>query len=166
MRKWLFVGGGGLLVLIGVLLLALTRLEVSAAFTSYLGVAGLLIMSAALLAYYAESHVLVALIPGCALAGLGLGILLAVLLQGPGVLFGLGGLGVGFIAVALIHPAVAGRRQTWALIPGSGLVALGAVIALAGSREDSQAMGVLVGAVLLVLGVWAVARQARSAKKV
>lgn len=166
MRKWLFIGGGGLLVLEGVLLLALSRLEVSAAVSSYIGIAGLLVMGIAFLAYYAESHILGALIPGCVLAGLGLGILLAELLGRFDVLFILGGLGAAFFAIALVDSAVAGRRQNWAFIPGTVLIALGALLALVSGREDSQPIGMLLGAILLVLGVWIVARQSRGGKKV
>jgi hypothetical protein len=166
MRRWLFLGSGGLLVLVGLLLFLLTRVEVSAAISSYIAIVGLLVMGLALLAYYADSHVLVALIPGSLLTGLAVGILLGVLIGGFGALFVLGGLGVGFLAVALVDDRVAGRRQTWAIIPGAVLVGLGALLALAGGREDGQALGILSGVILVVLGVWVVVRQSRSAKKV
>lgn len=166
MRKWLLIGGGGLLVLIGALLLGLSRLEVRSTVSSYMGIAGLLIMGIALMAYYVDSQIVAALIAGCLLAGLGMGLLMSEVTGGLGVLFALGGLGLGFFAVLLVDTAVAGRRQTWALIPGTVLVGLGALIVLAGGHESSQTLGILLGTGMLALGVWTVVRQTRNTKRV
>jgi hypothetical protein len=165
MRKWLFFGGGGLLVLVGLLMLPLRYLKVSAAACSYMSIAGLILMSVALLAYYGESHMLGALIPGCVLAGLSLGLLLTNWLGKLGALFIPGGLGAGFFAVALVDAKVAGHRQVWAFIAGAVLLGLGVLLALASSRGGGQSLGVLAGAALLLVGVWIAVRQARSAKK-
>ena len=165
MRKWLFFGGGGLLVLIGLLMLPLRYVKVSAAACSYMSIAGLILMSLALLAYYSESRMLGALIPGCLLAGLSLGLLVTNGLGKLGAFFIPGGLGVGFFAVALVDAKVARRRQVWAFIAGTALLGLGLLLALANSREGGQSLGILAGATLLIVGVWIAVRQARSAKK-
>lgn len=165
MRKWLFLVGGGLLVLIGLLILPLRYVKVSAAVCSYMSIAGLILMSLALLAYYRESHMLGVLVPGCLLAGLSLGLLLTQWLGNLGPLFIPGGLGAGCFAVALVDAKVARRRQVWAFIAGIALLGLGVLLALANSRGGGQSLGVLAGAALLIAGVWMAVRQARSAKK-
>ena len=64
------------------------------------------------------------LIPGCILAGLGVGILFESAL-GRGDITILIGLGLGFIAIFTVQLVVAGRSHWWPLVPGGLLVLFG-----------------------------------------
>ncbi len=69
------------------------------------------------------------LIPGCILAGLGVGILFQRAL-GRGDITVLMGLGLGFIAIFVVQLIVAGASHWWPLIPGGLLVLAGLAEAL------------------------------------
>jgi hypothetical protein len=90
------------------------------------------------------------LVPGCILAGLGTGIVVASA-GGPGAAPVLG-LGLGFLTIAFIDGLV--RRRTgwlwWPLIPGGILTLVG----LTSVPETRTAFRIVVPAVLVVVGLW------------
>ncbi len=65
------------------------------------------------------------LIPGCVLAGIGLGLLFGRGLPDRNDITVLIGLGFGFIAIYVIQLIVAGRSHWWPLVPGGILVLVG-----------------------------------------
>ncbi|WP_026370070.1 hypothetical protein [Kallotenue papyrolyticum] len=67
-------------------------------------------------------------IPGCILAGLGLGVIFTNLTAGASVLWGLA---LGFAAIALLGRVLWGVRHTWPLIPAVILGAVGTLVVVA-----------------------------------
>jgi hypothetical protein len=68
------------------------------------------------------------LIPGCILAGLGIGVPLASLTHGTSVLWGLA---LGFFAIFALGRALFGMRTSWPVIPAVIFFAVGAITAIA-----------------------------------
>jgi hypothetical protein len=68
------------------------------------------------------------LIPGCILAGLGMGVPLAGLTHGASVLWGLA---LGFFAIFVIGRALFNVRMPWPMIPSVILFAVGAIVVIA-----------------------------------
>jgi len=128
MRRFGSIVGGGAIILLGLLLLATEFLDVGDNIAPWMGAGGMLLMGLALLAYYADSRAVAALIPGCVLAGLGIGILLTTIIQQAEILWILGALGASFFAIDIIDRRAAGRSQTWARLPGAILVGLGLML--------------------------------------
>ncbi len=107
------------------------------------------------------------LIPGCILAGLGVGILFQRALA-RGDITVLLGLGLGFIAIFVVQLIVVGKSHWWPLVPGGILVLLG----LAEAVPQGQALLekgwpiilILIGLIILGGSVWR-AGDARGAAK-
>ncbi len=97
------------------------------------------------------------LIPGCILAGLGVGILFERALARGDITILLG-LGLGFIAIFVVQLIVAGRSHWWPLVPGGLLVAGG----LAEAVPQGQALIekgwplvlILIGLIILAGSFW------------
>jgi len=151
MRRLVALVGGGVLVLFGLLLLAVRYWNVDADITSWLGIAGLLLMGIALLAYYADSRAVAALIPGCILTGLGISVLLVDIWPRPAVLFILGGLGLSFFAIQIADRAFAGRNQSWAAIPGAILLGLGIFVFASEAAPGRYETLIIIGGLGLAL---------------
>ena len=106
------------------------------------------------------------LVPGGILSGLGLGILAQPLVpssySGAPVLLGLG---AGFVAIYVIDQLVTRSvSRWWPLIPGLGLMAIGAMIG-AGAYGALDLVGTYAVPVLLILvGVWFLVRPRRSVR--
>lgn len=84
---------------------------------------------------YAFTHSYGLLIPGCILAGLGIGLAFEHAVMQPDVTVSIG-LGVGFIAIFVVQLVVAGSSHWWPLVPGSILMLGG----LAEAVPQAQAM--------------------------
>ena len=151
MRRVATFIGGGVLILFGLVLLALRYWNVDADVTSLLGIAGLLLMGIALLAYYADSRAVVALIPGCVLTSLGISVLLTDIWPQPAALFILGGLGLSFFAIQISDRAFAGRNQAWAAIPGAILLGLGIFVFASEAAPRHYESLIIVGGLGLAL---------------
>lgn len=84
----------------------------------------LLLLGLIFLIAYAFTRTIGLLIPGCILAGLGIGILVgrAPFREDVSVLIGLG---LGFIAIFVVQLVVAGRSHWWPLVPGGLLLLAG-----------------------------------------
>ncbi len=97
------------------------------------------------------------LIPGCILAGLGIGILFQDAL-GRGDITILLGLGLGFVAIFVVQLIVAGASHWWPLIPGGILILAG----LADALPQGQALLekgwplilILIGLIILAGAFW------------
>ena len=106
------------------------------------------------------------LVPGGILAGLGLGILAQPLVptgyDGAPVLLGLG---AGFVGIYVVDELVTHRvTRWWPLVPGLGLLAIGALIA-AGAYGALDMVGAYAVPVLLILlGVWFLVRPRRTVR--
>lgn len=159
MRRFGTIVGGGAIILLGLLLLATEFLDVGDNIAPWIGAGGLLLMGLALLAYYADSRAVAALVPGCVLAGLGIGLLLTTFVQEAEILCILGALGASFFAIALIDRSAAGRSQTWAMLPGAVLIGLG-VMLFAAERvpEGYESLTVIAGIGLILVVVALVTR--------
>jgi uncharacterized membrane protein YsdA (DUF1294 family) len=118
-------------------------------------------LGGALLAGYVYTRWYGFLIPGCILASLWLSTTLAELLPPwPGDLGGaiiIGGLGASFFAIYLVDRFHAGRRRTWPLWAGVGLVLFSIPIALSGLAPEGFVGTLFIagpGVVLLVIYFW------------
>ena len=78
---------------------------------------------------YGFKHTYGLLIPGCILAGIGVGLAFERALTRPAVTVSIG-LGLAFVAIFLVHLIVVGSSHWWPLIPG-GILVLGGVAELA-----------------------------------
>lgn len=85
----------------------------------------LLLLGLVFLFPYFLTHSYGLLIPGCILAGIGLGLIFETSEQ-TSVTVPIG-LGLGFIAIFVIQLLVAGRSHWWPLVPGGALVLVGLV---------------------------------------
>ncbi len=152
-RLGTFIAGGAL-ILLGLLLLATQYFDVGDNIAPWMGAGGLLLMGLSLLAYYADSRAVGALVPGCILAGLGVGILLSTAIETAEILWILGGLGASFFAIAIIDRKVTGRSQAWATLPGAILLGLG-VILFAAERvpESYESLAVIAGIGLILVTI-------------
>lgn len=118
----------------------------------------LLLLGLLFLVAYAVTRSFGLLIPGCILAGLGIGILVgrAPMREDVSVLIGLG---LGFIAIYVIQLVVAGRSHWWPLVPGG-------LLALAGVAEAIPQGQVMIERgwplVLILIGLAVLATQFRS----
>ncbi len=97
------------------------------------------------------------LIPGCILAGLGVGILFERAL-GRGDITILLGLGLGFIAIFVVQLIVAGRSHWWPLVPGGLLVLFGLAEAVPQGQvlieKGWPLLLILIGLVILAGTFW------------
>ena len=82
-----------------------------------------LLLGTAFLVAYAFTRAYGLLIPGCILAGIGVGLLFERVMN-PGVTVSLG-LGLGFIAIFVVQRIIGGVSHWWPLIPGGVLVLVG-----------------------------------------
>lgn len=136
---------GSLLIILGLALLGINRLDVG-------GELAVVLLGSAFLVWYAFSRQYGLLIPGAILTGLGLGIIVDELGYAQGDLEVLG-LGLGFIAIFVIDRMIGNRRPGgwWPLIPGGILTMVGleqtAIMELLGDWWPAA----LVGAGLVML---------------
>jgi hypothetical protein len=89
----------------------------------------LILLGLVFLIPYAFTHSYGLLIPGCVLAGIGVGLVFERTLSRPDVTVSIG-LGLAFIAIFLVQRIVAGSSHWWPLIPG-GILLLGGFAELA-----------------------------------
>ena len=84
----------------------------------------LLLLGFSFLVGYAGTRTYGLLIPGCILAGLGIGLIFGRVPLREDVMVSLG-LGLGFIAIFVVQMIIAGRSHWWPLIPGGLLILAG-----------------------------------------
>lgn len=144
---------GLVLVVAGVALLAVFRLDMATAIAPALTGAVLLIV-------YVATRVYGFLVPGSVLTGLGIGVMVDTMVETAGFLPL--GLGAGFLFVALLDRLAGGGRPGgwWPLVPGGLLV-------LVGAAQLLEAAGMLAvaatwwPAALIVGGLWRIVRHWR-----
>jgi hypothetical protein len=148
---------GFVLAFAGVALVAIFQFGMPAAIAPALAGAGLL-------GVFAVTRVYGYLVPGGVLTGLGIG-LMAESAQNIGGAVTIG-IGAGFVFVTVTDHLAAGGRsgRWWPLVPGGLLLAIGAA-QNAVSRAQGESVFRWWPALLVVVGVWMLARQRRQRKR-
>ena len=121
----------------------------------------LLLIGGIFIAWYFYSNSYGLLIPGCTLAGLGLSLLGGHYFWNSPYNSSLG-IGVGFIAVYLIHLFNNGKAHWWPLIPG-GILVLSALSHGAFGVKDASHF--IWPVILIVLGIWIIGKSTGLIKK-
>lgn len=113
---------GLILIVLGVLVLLVQYFEIGPGLI-------LLLVGLAFLVPYVFTRAYGLLVPGCILSGLGIGLIFGRAPMRDDITVSLG-LGLGFIAIFVLHLIMTGRSHWWPLIPGAFLVLLGVAEAI------------------------------------
>ena len=150
----------------GVILIAIGGTIAAVTWFGAPGEAVVLAIGLVFLAAYAGTRTYGFLVPGGIMTGLGVGILFQPFFpdayNGSPVLLGLG---LGFIGIWVLDQLVTGRQtRWWPLVPGLGLVAIGALVGAGAYAALDTVATYTVPILLIVIGAWFLIRPRRSVR--